>query len=164
MTRLNEKELELVRSISGVCKNASDVTETLKRLFQKINAKQKKVFLCVNGHMHTDSLIKQDDVYFYNVNTMSNYWVGEEYAYERFNPDIEERFPNLKYAIPFKDPLFTVITVSTSGIRIEGCKTEYIPPGPEELGITEDPKIATPFIIPYITPVIMERELIWDKP
>jgi len=33
MTRLNEKELELAHMISGECKNPSDVTETLKRLF-----------------------------------------------------------------------------------------------------------------------------------
>ncbi len=33
MTRLNEKQLELARSISAECKTASDVTGLLKELF-----------------------------------------------------------------------------------------------------------------------------------
>ena len=140
---------ELNESDSGI-KNADE----LRRLFRKVNQKRKRIYLCVNGHMHIDALTQQDDIFFYNVNSISNYYCGEEYQFRRFGDDIETAFPSLKHTFPYKKPLFAIIAVSKHGMRINGVEGEFILPAPKELG-SDDLSI---------TPSITDRSIKWDCP
>ena len=138
---------ELNRSASGI-RNADE----LRRLFRKVNGIRKRVYLCVNGHMHIDALTEQDGIFFFNINSISNYYCGEKYQCRRFSDDIENAFPSLKHTFPYKKPLYAIITVSKHGMRVNGVEGEFILPGAKELG-SDDLSI---------TPSIINRTIDWD--
>ena len=65
---------------------------------------------------------------------MSNMWVDEEFEAKRFSPETEEKYPNVRYTIPYKDPIYAIITLDDDGFSVCGVESQYIAPGPEELG------------------------------
>ena len=70
---------------------------------------------------------------------MSYKWVGEKYRHARFSPEIEKAHPWVSYTVPYKDPLFAVVTLTPDGIlKIDGTKSQFIPPTPSELGYPSD--------------------------
>ena len=83
---------------------------------------------------------------------MSYNWVGENFKYKRFPNKIEKNFPNLSKTCPYKEPLFTTISLdSDQGIlHIEGRKTSFIGPTPRELNIPNADKMS---------PTITEKNL-----
>ncbi len=71
---------------------------------------------------------------------MSYKWVGEKYRHARFSPEIEKAHPWVSYTIPYKEPLFAIVTLTSDGIlNIDGAKSQYIPPTPSGLGYPADP-------------------------
>lgn len=109
------------------------------------------VKLCINGHTHIDQLIRHNGVWFLTINSMSNFWVGEEYMRKRYSEEIEEQFPNLKYTIPYKDSLYTFITLTSKGAQIKEKIGRFVPPGPEEMGLSQA----------SITSSIVGRHIAW---
>ena len=66
---------------------------------------------------------------------MSYKWLGEEYGHVRYSEQIDKDFKWIKYTAPYKDPLYTVIEISTKGtISIAGKKSEWVGPAPEKVG------------------------------
>ena len=81
------------------------------------------------------------------INSASNQWVGEKYACpERFSDEINQKRPALKYTLPYKDALYGIVTLTGDGMQLKGVKSEFIAPGPEELGITDRPQPLVPWI------------------
>lgn len=111
--------------------------------FEKIvvNAKKngKDVRLCINGHLHVDEVTEQNGVVYYGVNSMSNMWVDEEYQALRFSKEIDEKYPNVRYTIPYDRAIFSIVTLHSDGVEVKGVKGNYIAPGPEELKYTKTP-------------------------
>lgn len=105
--------------------------------FFNLIKKYPQVKLCINGHTHIDQLVQHEGVWFLTINSMSNYWIGEEFMRKRYSEEIEEQFPNLKYTIPYKDPLYTFITLNAEGAYIKGKDGQFVPPGPKEMGLSE---------------------------
>ena len=83
---------------------------------------------------------------------MSYKWVGDKYKYTRFSKQIEKAFPNLDKTCPYKEPLYTVLTLDTEQevLHLEGKKTSFINPTPSELKIPGAEKMS---------PTITERNL-----
>ena len=83
---------------------------------------------------------------------MSYKWVGDKYKYSRFSKQIEEAFPNLNKTCPYKEPLYTVLTLDPEQemLHLEGKKTSFIPPNPIDLKIPNAEKMR---------PIISERTL-----
>ncbi len=69
---------------------------------------------------------------------------------------MDKDFKWIKYTAPYKEPLFTIVEISTDGsVRIEGKETEYAGPSPWEVGYPEENK-------PYTAPRIAQRELAFE--
>ena len=137
---------ELNQSAEGI-KNSGE----LRRLFRGANAKRRRVYLCVNGHMHVDALCEQDGVYYYNVNSISNYYCGEDYRHSRYSPEVERAFPELRHTFPYTEPLYAIVTASRRGMRVKGVRGGFLPPPPAELGFHD----------PSVTPSIIDREVVF---
>ena len=83
---------------------------------------------------------------------MSYKWVGSEFKYQRFRPHIEQTYPTVRNTCPYKDPLYTVLTLDPAAgtMHLEGRKTGFIAPTPKEIGIPNAENMS---------PTITERNL-----
>ena len=102
-----------------------------------ISGNKSKVIACISGHHHTDYVKKINKIPYIQINSMSYKWVGEKYKFRRFSSKIENQFPNISKTCPYKDPLFTLITLDThkETLNIKSRQTSFIPPSPIELKI-----------------------------
>lgn len=113
-----------------------------------------KIIACFSGHHHTDYATEINNIYYMQINSMSYYWAGSNYQVIRYSEQIDEKFPWIKSTIPYAEPLYAFVEISNESISVEGKKTSFVGPGPEELGMP-----ATPDNNP-ITPQISTRKLI----
>jgi Icc protein len=81
--------------------------------------------------------------------------VGDKFKYNRFAPHVEQAYPTVSKTCPYKDPLYTILTLDEKKgeLHIEGRKTSFISPTPSELKI---PNAAN------FTASISERNLKFD--
>ena len=115
--------------------------------------KSNKVIACFNGHAHNDSADEINGIWYVHINSMSYKWLGEEYEHLRYSEQVDKDFKWIKYTAPYKEPLFTIVEISTAGrIRIEGKESEYVGPSPWDVGYPEEHK-------PYTAPCIAKKEL-----
>lgn len=98
-----------------------------------------KVIAAFSGHDHTSYKKEINGINYIQINSSSNQWVGNEYACkERFSDEINEKHPSLKFTIPYKDSLYALVEVNKRRIAIDGVKSEFIAPTPEDLNIPID--------------------------
>lgn len=115
--------------------NAQAVQQLLESVNQQ--AGYRKVIACLSGHNHTDYLTQINGIYYLQINSASYRWVGEKYQRVRFGEAIDQRYPVLRNTIPYKDPLFTFLEIDPrrGSIRLAEKITEFVGPGPVEMGI-----------------------------
>ncbi|MEQ6120311.1 metallophosphoesterase [Reichenbachiella sp. MALMAid0571] len=93
-----------------------------------------KIVASICGHHHTDYMTQIHDIYYVQINSASYRWVGGDYQHIRYSKEIDEKYPWIKYTIPYKDPLFTFVEINPKGyLTIEGSKTEFVGMGPKEM-------------------------------
>ena len=130
-------------------KCSSQNREEIRKIFEDENlrAGYKKVAVAFSGHDHTNYMKEINGIAYIQINSASNQWVGEKYACpERFSDEINQKRPALKYTLPYKDALYGIVTLTGDGMQLKGVKSEFIAPGPEELGITDRPQPLVPWI------------------
>lgn len=88
------------------------------------------VVACFCGHHHLDRYNLKDRIHYLWINSISYYWVGEQYG----------------RMAPYRDPLFAFITFHPDGyIRVEGRETAWGSPSPLERGYPRADEL-TPYI------------------
>ena len=128
---------------------SSQNREEIRTIFEDENlrAGYKKVAVAFSGHDHTNYMKEINGIAYIQINSASNQWVGEKYACpERFSDEINQKRPALKYTLPYKDALYGIVTLTGDGMQLKGVKSEFIAPGPEELGITDRSQPLVPWI------------------
>lgn len=96
------------------------------------------VVLALNGHEHIDNVEKVDNTWFWNVNSISNYWLGGRFAcMERYSAEIDEKYPNIRYVAPYEAPAFAIVTMDETGASVAGTRSSIVGPKPEEQGVYE---------------------------
>lgn len=113
----------------------------------------RRVVACFNGHTHYDDAVLIDGIWYITITSMSYHWLGEKYAHATFGDEVDKQFKWIKYTAPFKEPLFTVVEISTSGtLKIAGMKSSWVGATPEQLGYQKSR-------LPYMRPAITKRKL-----
>lgn len=107
-------------------------------LLDIIDASGGRVKMCINGHMHEDRFTKRNDVVYFSLNSISNFWMGEEYEAIRYDDKTEMEFPNLRYVAPYEKPLYTFITLDDDGYSIEPKKSSFRKPSPSDMHYPEE--------------------------
>ena len=112
-----------------------------------------KVIACFNGHSHYDFAENVNGIWYITITSMAYHWLGDNYVNIRYSAEVDKNFKWIKYTAPFKEPLFTVVEISSKGtIKIAGKKTEWVGKTPWELGYPETQK-------KYMRPAITKRKL-----
>lgn len=112
-------------------RNADEVKKILEKAPQG-------VVLALNGHEHLDEAEKVNGTWFYNVNSMSNFWVGTEYKVSgRYGEEIDRKYPNMPYVIPYREPVYSIVTLTMDGARVKGVCSEEVGPTAKEMGINK---------------------------
>jgi 3',5'-cyclic-AMP phosphodiesterase len=130
-------------------------SKEIQKILENHNAQnpKRKVIACFNGHTHYDYAERINNIWYVTINSMSYQWMGEEYKHVRYSQQIDKEYKWIKYTAPHKEPLFTIVEISSEGfINIAGKKTEWVGPSPWELGYPDELK-------EYVRPAISEKHL-----
>lgn len=113
-------------------KNGSE----LREIFRIANeaAGYQKVVACFNGHNHLDGVKVIDSIYYIHVNSMSYYYMGEEYDVIRYSEEVTAKYPILAKSAPYEDALYAVVTIGAGLITISGRESQYVGPSPRACG------------------------------
>ena len=124
--------------------------QEIRKILTNANAEAgfTKVIACFSGHHHSDYYVKAQGIYYIQINSMSYKWVGGDYQTIRYSQEVNKKYPLIKYTIPYKEPLFAFVTIKDGKMEIRGRRTEFVGPGPDELGIVKS--VISP-IVPYIS-------------
>ena len=113
-----------------------------------------RVLACFSGHHHLDDLVEINGIHYIQVNSMSYKWVGGTQKHESYPAEVHAEHPWIEYTCPYADPLWSFVTIDPKGeLRIEGMRSKWVGPSPEELGYPEGKDTRG------ITPNVSEREL-----
>lgn len=142
-----------IETPNGGVANHEEIREILEG--QKTSSGQPKVITCLSGHHHTDYVKEINGIPYIQINSMSYKWVGDKFAYQRFGPHVEQAYPAVSKTCPYKDPLYTVLSIDPKAgtMHFEGRKTSFISPTPEEIGVPNAENMS---------PTITERNLLID--
>ncbi len=91
---------------------------------------------CFSGHHHRDYVRQINDIVYPQINSASYHWVGGDYQRVRYSKEIDAAYPYIKYTVPYRDPLFALVTIdhARGAMSIEGRKSSFVGPPPWELG------------------------------
>ena len=128
----SHQSLESLAEPEQGVENADEVRDVLEEANRK--AGRRKVTVCFSGHDHTDSHNCIDGIHYVQINSMSNYWMGDDYQQIRYGEEVDREFPWIKYTAPFRDSLYALVVVEPDGkIEIEGVKSEFVGSSPWDL-------------------------------
>ena len=118
-----DPNLESIEYFSSI-EQAADTRSILEHANDK--AGFRKVRLILSGHHHTDFHSFVNDIHYVSINSMSVIWLGYDLLGECYSEEILEKYPIARHMIPYKDPLWAVMTIYADGeIAIEGRQTEF---------------------------------------
>lgn len=135
------------QSLEIVVKNR----DVIQRIFEQENKQAgfKKIVAAFSGHDHTNYSKEINGISYVQINSASYFWVGEEYESDkRYTKEINEKYPYLKYTIPYEETLYGIITLDQNALRLKGAETTFMPPTPLELGMPE--ALYSYPVVPYI--------------
>ena len=146
----------LLNALWGI-KNRLELREVLEQ--ENIRSGFQKVIACFNGHDHIDYHKQINGIHYVEVNSMSYQWLGEKYSNKtRYSAELYDKYQSLDKLAPYKDALYTIISVDPhkGRIELEGLKSEWIEPSPANQGV--------PLQVPgnRYTPEISDRKLAYS--
>jgi 3',5'-cyclic AMP phosphodiesterase CpdA len=121
---------------------------------------RRQIVAVFSGHHHLDYAVCIDDIWHVQINSMSNYWMGDDFMQVRYSPAIDAAFPYIKYTAPYRDPLYAIVRVEPDGsIHIEGVESQWVAPTPSELGYLQAHGPGLPLAGASLRPGIATRRL-----
>jgi len=151
----SHQSLEAGDGLHEGVENKDQVRAVLEEANQR--ATGARVVACFSGHNHIDACNTIAGIHYLQINSMSNYWMGDDYQHVRYGADVDADFPWIKYTAPYRDPLYALGTVDPSGIlSIEGVESEFVGPSPWDL------EFPHPHMADRIVPAISPRALVLE--
>jgi Icc protein len=102
-----------------------------------LDAAADKVLLAVNGHTHIDHVARAGKTSYLHVNSASYKWVGGSHRNKSYPPEVHSKFRWIEYTCPYRDSLFTTLTIDPANGRIEvkGRESQWVGKSPSQLAI-----------------------------
>ena len=122
------------RESDGAIKNGGAIRKILEDANQ--SAGERKVVACFSGHHHRDYVRQIKNIVYPQINSASYYWVGGDYQKVRYSKEVDASHPYIKYTVPYKDPIYAIVTIDAARgfMQIEGKSSEFVGPAPWDLG------------------------------
>ena len=118
----------------GSIENGTQSQLALERANEK--AGFRKVQVVFSGHHHQDYHNVINGIHYVQINSMSYQYLGEKYQHIRYSEAIDKSHPIIKETVPYRDPLWAVVTISQNGsLLLRGKKSVFVAPSPTELGM-----------------------------
>lgn len=132
--------------------NAAEIQEIL-------SAASDKILLAINGHTHIDCQLFIKNINYVHINSASYFWVGSKYKHNSYSEEIHKSHPWISSTCPYQDALFTTLTIDPSSgkMRIEGRKSNWVGPSPEQLNYVDETKLRPDV---EIAPRISKRKIV----
>lgn len=123
-----------------------------------LNSAADKVLLAVNGHTHIDHVARVGKISYLHVNSASYKWVGGSYRNKSYPAELHSKFQWVEYTCPYRDSLFTTLTIDPAKGRIDvqGRESQWVGKSPSQLGIADKPDLTDG---KEICPKIRSRQL-----
>jgi Icc protein len=123
-----------------------------------LNSAADKVLLAVNGHTHIDHVARVGKISYLHVNSASYKWVGGSYRNKSYPAEVHSKFQWVEYTCPYRDSLFTTLTIDPASGRIDvqGRESQWVGKSPSQLGIADKPDLTDG---KEICPKIRSRQL-----
>ena len=97
-----------------------------------------RVLACFSGHHHLDDVVEVGGIPYVQVNSMSYQWVGGSRRHQSYPEEVHAGHPWIEYTCPYADPLWAYVIIDPAGeLRIEGVRSRWVGPSPQELGLVE---------------------------
>ncbi len=113
-----------------------------------------RIIVAINGHTHVDSLIHESGIPYLTINSASYFWIGDKFRHESYPKEIHEKHQLMSRMCPYRDPLYSVMTIdpATMTIQVTGKQSTWVGPSPTELGFTDEykPLSVGEEIVPFI--------------
>jgi len=127
--------------------NAAEIQDML-------SAASDKILLAINGHTHIDCQLTIKNINYVHINSASYFWVGGKYKHNSYPEEIHQSHAWISSTCPYKDALFTTLTIDPSAgtIHIEGRKSSWVGQSPEQLNYVDGTGLAPgKEIVPFIS-------------
>jgi hypothetical protein len=119
-----------------------------------------QVVAVFSGHYHLDYATCLNGIWHIQINSMSNYWMGDDFLQVRYSDQVDAAFPYIKYTAPYEDPLYALVRLEPGGaIHIEGVESQWVGPSPADLGFLQAHGAALPLAGGSVRPGIATRLL-----
>lgn len=124
----------LERENNGGVQNGAEVRKILE--YANSHAGRRKVIACFSGHHHRDYVRQINDVVYPQINSASYHWVGGDFLRVRYSKEIDAAYPYIKYTVPYKEPIYALVTIDRARgfMGIEGKRSSFVGPAPWEIG------------------------------
>lgn len=128
----------LERENKGGVQNGGEVRDILEKA--NTRAGKRQIIGCFSGHHHRDYVRTLNDIVYPQINSASYFWVGGDYQHVRYNPQVDQSHPYIKYTVPYKEPLFGIVTIDRvhGTMSMQGRRSSFVGPAPWELGRDRD--------------------------
>ena len=108
-----------------------------------LNSAADRILLAVNGHTHIDHVAHAGKIPCLHVNSASYQWVGGSYRNKSYPAEIHSKFRWIEYTCPYRDSLFTTLTIDpiSGRIDVQGRASEWVGKSPSQLGVADKPEV-----------------------
>lgn len=92
-----------------------------------------RIAAVIAGHNHSDNYQVIDRINYWQVNSASYFWAGNDfYNKERYPEEMYEKYPNLPYMVPYDTTLYAIVEIDSKGtITVKGVQGNYVKPDPD---------------------------------
>ena len=128
----------LERADDGGVQNGAIIRSILEEA--NLAAGYQKVLACFSGHHHRDYLRQIQGIAYPQINSASYFWVGGDHQHVRYGQEVDNKYPWIKYTVPYKEALYAMVQVDPvrRTLTIEGRESEMVGPAPWDLGKTPE--------------------------
>jgi len=95
--------------------------EVLKIINEANQRKPHSVLMCINGHHHRDFIRIMENVCYFEINSASFEWL--HLAHNCYPEEMCREIRHLNHILAYDDPIFCVVTIEGTSIRIDGMKS-----------------------------------------
>ena len=96
--------------------------EEVLKIINEANARKlHSVLMCINGHHHRDFIRILDNVCYFEINSASYDWL--DLAHNCYPEEKCKEIRHLNHILAYSDPIFCVVTIEGTSIRIDGMKS-----------------------------------------
>lgn len=114
----------------------------------------RKVAAVFNGHHHIDHARVINGIPYIHVNSASYFWLGgEQFQHQSYSEEIHSQYRNIRNTSPYKEPLYTILTIDPErgSFSMSAAETDWQGPSPKELGFDRGDMVSKGWVAPKIS-------------